>query len=143
MVVGFVLAVALIASLACGALPGQHTSAAAPAAYQLSGHLDLTFGDWSWDTIGGPCHGTGGYSDVVGGAQISVLNASGTIIGLGKLADGIGESTGFSPCILDFTVSGLPHTSIYQLRVNQRGAPSYSFADLQRARWTIAMTLGR
>jgi hypothetical protein len=125
--------------VACGGSQPQHSQAAA---YAVSGHLDLAYGDWTWSRIGEPCYGTGGYSDVASGAQVSVLNASGTILALGKLQDGMGESTGFSPCILNFSVQGLPHSDIYQLRVNQRGGPSYSFADLQRSHWTIAMTLG-
>lgn len=94
----------------------------------ISGKLELvdqnlaTFSD---DT----CAGSGGYSDLRGGAQVVVTSASGGTIGLGQLGEGQ-WTTGSKLCTFPFSVEAPAGQGFYGVEVTHRGSVKYSEADL-------------
>lgn len=68
---------------------------------------------------GRQCTGEGGYSDVRGGAQVVVFDASGKVLGSGFLQDGFHEP---GACVFRFSVADVPRgEGTYQVEVSHRG----------------------
>lgn len=112
--------------------------------FDLAGTLLLN-GRTSHDGNGG-CVGSGGYSDIVGGAPVTVYDHTGTVIAAGQL--GRGDDRGWTPtagtersnqCWFTFTVS-VPNADFYQVEVSHRGKQIYQRAQAQSGE--IALTLG-
>lgn len=84
------------------------------------------------------CWGSGGYNDLHAGAQILLVNEANVtlatgVLGPGKSGDG---------CIFAFALRPIPDAKFYQVKVNQRGGPSYSFAELEARNWQVELTIG-
>lgn len=93
--------------------------------------------------IGGTdfCRGTGAYDDIKAGAEVTVNNESGKIIGTSRLTDQpirVPEDR----CVLNFKVTGLPVADSYSIAVGRHGETTYSYADMQSSNWIVALTLG-
>lgn len=97
-------------------------------------HEGLAFGLRCW---GAPA---GGYSDIDIGAQVTVRDAGGVIIGTGSLSQG--EMDPGNGCHFPFRIIGLPEATFYSVQVSHRDGPSYSFAEMEAAGWDIALSLG-
>lgn len=112
-----------------------------PASMNITGTLTLrttSIGTGSADlpTDGSPCYGTGGYSDIADGAQVTVTDAAGKVVGLGKLSAGAYQT---DSCVFPFTVSGVVSGSqFYGIEVTHRGAVRYQGAAVK----SPALTLG-
>ncbi len=91
------------------------------------------------------CEGLGGYTDMRAGAQLVVKDEAGKVIGSGTLDQGhldILFDEGRAVCAFPFRVTGLPKAEQYQLGMGNRGSITYSFADLETAKWDVKLTLG-
>ena len=87
----------------------------------------------------GACAGSGGYSDIAAGTQVTVKNGDGTIIATGELEAGDG---GGATCTFPFTVESVPDSEFYSIEVGHRGALNYSKAELADADWNVDLSLG-
>lgn len=112
------------------------TSASASATFTASGELLLKRGEFSWNSAADPtCQGLNGYSDLQGGAQVTVTDASGKKLALGILAKGIAgdfstEADGTQragSCALSFAVTDVPKgVGPYGIEISHRGIQNYT-----------------
>jgi hypothetical protein len=110
----------------------------------VSGSVELKADQFVWET-GNPatCAGTGGYSDLHGGADVSIANAAGSTVAVGRFQTGTprgldASHTNAEWCSLWFTISGVPRgVGPYGLWVTHRGPNRYTEAELTRT-----LTLG-
>jgi hypothetical protein len=101
--------------------------AIAPATFDLRGSMTLVSGG-SYNA-GRSCQGSGGYSDIAGGASVTVYDAQGVVVATGSL--GPGASTA-GDCVFPISVPAVPDGSnFYQVEVSHRGKVTY---DVARAR---------
>jgi len=86
------------------------------------------------------CYGTGGYSDITAGLAVTVRSGDGTVIATGNLGTGTGGST---YCDFLLAVGDVPKEDFYSIEVGHRGELTYSFDEMVRRDWTVALTLGQ
>lgn len=96
----------------------------APRAFTVKGALVLT--DSGVLANGGTCQYYGdGYSDIEGGASVSIRDAAGKTIGLGSLLKG--KSVGDNTCAFFFTIKDVPDgEKFYGVEVTHRGVVQYT-----------------
>jgi hypothetical protein len=83
------------------------------------------------------CEGTGGYSDISEGTSVTVYDAAGTVLALGKLE---GSKFRNGDCEFTFTVTAVPAgEQFYQVEVAHRGKVSF---PSDKARSGVGLTLG-
>jgi hypothetical protein len=104
--------------------PEPSASTFEPATGTVSGVLTLPPGGSIND--GGPCRGWQGYDDIRGGAQVTVSNASGKVLQVGELDDGVlnNEGADYSSrsCEFRFAVADVPTGHrFYRVEVSHRG----------------------
>jgi zinc-ribbon domain len=143
LILGGVIFVALVAAAAVVGLGGS--GAVAPH-HAITGTLQLN--DTS-DASGGAhgitagvanqCNGSGGFSDIVPGTQVTVKDGDGKLLGTGTLSAGSGD---INHCSLTFTVAGVPEVAFYAIEVSHRGALDFSLAQMQTNGWIVGMSLG-
>lgn len=81
-------------------------------------------------------HGIGGgFSDIQNGTQVTVTDASGTLLGTGTLKHGHADLNGIE---WDFTIRQVPDTKWYQIEVGRRGAVDYTRAKIAKQNWNVA-----
>lgn len=116
------------------------------------------------------CRGGGGYDDQRAGAQVTVRNEAGDVIGIGRLSTGeygalrvdTGEpisslgmwrtSNGTKTddgdwayrglCVFTFTVELTEDSDFYEVQVADRNPLTHTRAELEAAGWEVALTLG-
>lgn len=110
----------------------------APGTFTLNGTVELIDPDESWNLP--VCQGSGGYSDLAGGANVVIRDGSDAIIGVGELNSGATQSR--SVCQFEFTIRDLLETGFYTISISGRDGPTYSFNDLELANWVIALSIG-
>jgi hypothetical protein len=135
----FTGAILLLAACSPAATPTPRPTSTAPAHTMMG---TFTLGPSS-SFIGGTdfCRGTGAYDDIKAGAEVTVKNESGKIIGTSQLTDQpirVPEDK----CVLNFQVTSLPVADSYSIAVGRRGEMTYSYADMQKANWMVALTVG-
>ncbi|WP_351232189.1 hypothetical protein [Streptomyces sp. NPDC002133] len=87
---------------------------------------------------GGSCTGDDGYDDLDVGTEVTISDASGTVVAADSLTTG--EVVGTS-CLFKFTVHGIPAGSkLYRVEVSHRGDLTKTEAELRKG--DIAFTLG-
>jgi hypothetical protein len=93
--------------------------------------------------VGQPCSGTGGYADIVAGANVTARNGDGKIIATEPLGPGRAQpgQTG-SDCLFEVTLKNLPETDFYSFEVSRRGQLNYSLDQLQAQGWAVDFVLG-
>ncbi len=105
--------------------------------YTVLGHLDLNSS--SIGRFAGHCNGTGGYSDLTGGAPVILRDEHGTIIASTVLRDG----QDMVVCRFSFTLLDVPDTAkFYAITVGRRGEISESHDELAADGWEFGLTLG-
>lgn len=88
-------------------------------------------------TDGGNCVLAGGYDDIQQGAQVTVKDQSGTIVGLGALDVGHIQT---GRCVFGFGVDDLPEgKDFYTVEVSHRGELKYTREGLRES---LTLTLG-
>lgn len=92
------------------------------------------------------CVGTGGYSDIGVGTQVTVKNEAGLIIATGSLEEGTlieGESAfAKDACRFPFAITDVPISAFYSFEVARRGALNYSHAEMESMGWQVDLSLG-
>lgn len=93
---------------------------------------------------GNRCQGTGGYSDLRIGSNVTVRDGAGTIVAVSKLEDGqfTAGSVGEGTCRLPFTISGVPEMPFYSIEIGRRSGYSISLDQLLQAGWTLDLSIG-
>ena len=89
-----------------------------------------------------PCPaGLGGHDDDIrDGTQVTVSDATGHVLGVGRLQGGTYDGATLS-VTWTFEVADLPERSLYSIEVAQRGASLYSLTVLRSNAWTIPVHL--
>lgn len=111
--------------------------------HTLTGTLQLADADGlATYEDGNSCSGSGGFRDIEGGAQVTVLNEDSSVVGIGGLSDGV-MADGY--CLFPFKVSNVAQSATYQIEIGSsgsRGMQRYSDADLSAAHYSVALSLG-
>ena len=95
-----------------------------PATFDLTGGLVLKQTGLTPDAA---CSGQRGYSDITGGAPVTVYNAAGSVVAVGALEDGVAGTRG---CIFQFTVADVPAGhGFYSYEITHRGKVTITEAD--------------
>ncbi|MBC3190987.1 hypothetical protein H7X46_07920 [Pseudonocardia sp. C8] len=89
-----------------------------------------------YPVAGGECRGQGGYSDIRGGATVTVYDAEGGVVGTGQLEPGAGS---YGQCTFFFEVRDVPRSDFYLVEVSHRGKVPYSAAEVAEG---IRMSIG-
>lgn len=97
--------------------------------------------------VGGDCSTDGGYADIRQGAQVTVTDESGTVVGVGSLAAGTTAEVSDAldmplamKCEFDFSVLEVPDGHpFYSVEVSHRGQLRYQRTALDKA---LELTLG-
>ena len=132
--VAVVAAAGFIALAGSGSLTPQHT---------ISGSFDVLATDQTFPSIqmvGSGCQGTGGYADIVPGAQVTLKDGDGKTLGSTQLSSGTGTT---SSCTFTFSIDNVPEVPFYSLEVSHRGAITESLAQMQADAWAFGLTLGK
>lgn len=125
-----------VAGAALAALAGcSHT--AKP--IDIHGTLTLRSGSQVVDAM--ECTGSDGYDDIAKGAQVTITDAAGKTIAVGKLGRGqrVAGAQYFGDCQFPFSIKAPGGESFYGVEVSHRGVTRYSAADAGHA---ITLTLG-
>ncbi|MFJ8271465.1 hypothetical protein ACIQ8G_14130 [Streptomyces sp. NPDC094154] len=135
------------AVLAIGAGLGAAAVGACWAGMSLAGQSGDSFstdGTLTVTGVGGgldsgePCSGTGGYSDIHFGTQVTITDAAGALVAMGSL--GLGQKTE-QGCEFPFTVDDItPGSKLYTVEVSHRGGLSKAEDELRTG--SLAFTLG-
>ncbi len=126
---------------ACG--PGAPTPSPSPSTHPISVALDLTGHSDTIKQVGQTgCTGAGGYADIAPGAQFTIKDAGGTLIGFGSFTES--HITLASPihCSLQGTADNVPDAAIYTVEVGRRGAINFTREQLEANGWLAQLTLG-
>ena len=107
-----------------------------PSTYSATGSFTLVDGVWD---VGESCPGSGGYSDIRTGTQVTVRNQDGTILATSRL--GGGTATTLVRCEFLFEVASLPEAAFYSFEVSHRGEITYSFEDMKASSWDVGLIL--
>lgn len=87
---------------------------------------------------GEPCSGTGGYSDISFGTQVTITDAAGTLVAMGNLSLGRKTKQG---CEFPFTVDDItPGSKFYTVEISRRGGLTKTEDQLRAGE--LAFTLG-
>lgn len=131
------IAIALFVA-ACGgpaATPVPSPTAAPPT---IIGSLTVK-DSFSQANLDAPCQGVPDhYPEVKQGAQVTVTDGAGAIVGLGTL---IAPTSGKAPCVFTFTVQ-VTQVPFYQITIASHSGLKYTLAEMQAANWTVTTTLG-
>jgi hypothetical protein len=84
------------------------------------------------------CVALGGFDDIATGAQITVRDESGTIIGVGELEPIYLVDQ--DRCVFTFTVD-VPSATFYTVEMGRRGSISYSRDELDEANWQLYLSI--
>jgi hypothetical protein len=139
--IGLLLIFGLVAIVRSGG--STDTPPAAPESRTIAGAVDLNASvGRATAAAGSPCTGTSGYNDVREGAQVLVVDEANKTIATASLSAGSFQPQRGALCTFTFSVPNVPRASFYQVKVNQRGGPTYSFAEMETRGWRVDLTLG-
>ncbi|WP_326606712.1 MULTISPECIES: hypothetical protein [unclassified Streptomyces] len=108
-----------------------------PGTFSTTGSIFLADSD-GFVSDGKKCMGKGGYEDLRAGTEVTVTDASGSVVAADSLALGkvVGET-----CMFKFTVHDIPVGSkLFRIEVSHRGAITKTEAELRLGE--LALTLG-
>ena len=99
---------------------------------------------------GGECRGTGAYEDLRSGVPVVVRNDRDEQVGTGTLrarpaptsADGTVPLAERRRCVWEFAVPNLGAEAVYSVAIGNRGAVAYTHDELDKAGWTVQISLG-
>lgn len=115
-----------------------------PPTFNLQGSLELADTASIGGIPGSLCVASNGYSDVVEGAPVTVYDATGKAIALGRLGKGNWVGTGVGKpggsCVYPFTVQNVPASDVLSVEVSHRGKVNVTLNDAKAGK--IALALG-
>lgn len=124
---------------------GGPAASATRATHDIQGTFDLMLdrGLVGGERTGDSCAGEGGYGDIGPGVQVVVRDQSGETIGAGDLSAGtLGRDPTVWTCQFTFTIPDVPAATFYEVEVGDRGALTYSAAEMEEQDWQVGFTLG-
>ncbi|UQS21421.1 hypothetical protein L1857_00545 [Amycolatopsis thermalba] len=108
-----------------------------PTTFTVTGTFTLKDGVTAYAPDGGDCQGSRGYSDISGGAQVTVYTSSGSVAAIGQL--GPGRHGPSVSCQFDIVIPNVPTgQGPYQIEVSHRGKIGFSEQEANR----VAISLG-
>lgn len=115
-----------------------------PESNKVAGLLVFDGGTWT-GPAGALCstYGESAAADVQPGAQVTVKNANGSVIGAGALGKGgqvLASGTTYF-CGYHFSVSQLPKSDFYQFSLGSRPPVTYSYAQMQASGWRARLSV--
>ena len=140
LVLGAVIFVAIVAAAGVVALAG---SGSLTPHHTIAGTFDVLATDQTFPSlqmVGSACEGTGGYADISPGAQVTLKDGDGKVLGTTQLQMGSGST---SSCTFKFSIDSVPEVPFYSLEVSHRGAITDSLAQMQAHNWAFGLTLGK
>jgi len=132
--VAVIAAAGFVALAASGTLTPHHT---------INGAFVLLDTDPTYSsikTVGSGCEGTGGYSDLSPGAQVTLRDGDGKTLGSTALSEGSGSSTS---CTFTFSIPNIPEVPFYAVEISHRGQVTNSLADMRANGWTFSLSIGK
>jgi hypothetical protein len=132
-----VAAVVLVGAAAVGLLALTTTSTRT-----VEGSATLVDSDFSRQSVGASCSGSGGYSDLRAGASMRLADGEGATIATTNLAPGVVPRSG--RCLFSFTFDEIPDVDFYAVTIGggRRGELSYSREELEAKNWEIDLSIG-
>jgi hypothetical protein len=122
--------------------PESESPSPSVATFSFTGTLDAAGGTSQSGITGQPCASLD-YPDVRAGVPVTVRDANGQQVGLGRLDEGrfLKPSDGSQPrCVFPFVVIGVTDgASLYEVEVGSRGGSTYSREELLEG---ISLRLG-
>ena len=102
-------------------------------------HGTMTLIDTKIEAEGGfGCRGSGGFSDIAAGKQVTVTDATSKVIGVGTFGPGQpGRDVPNVVCVFEFSIPNLPGVEFYGIEAQRRGTLHYSLEEMKRRDWTI------
>lgn len=107
---------------------------------QVSGLLELYGDESSVENNGTECWGVGGYGDIQEGAEVTIRDGSGELIGSGNLD--AGSTVGDGTCTFLWFIDDVSEVDFYEIEVSSRGALTYSKAEMEEANWIVQGSIG-
>lgn len=146
---GLVVVVGIIIVLVAAAGGGDSKPTPRPAAavppspttQAITGTLTLTDTDAFW-TQGSTCSGSGGYSDLDIGGQVTLTDDSGKIIGSTTLSTGTASSSSECEFAFRFDQPIVPTARFYSVEVTHRGKITDSADELRASGWAFSLSIG-
>jgi hypothetical protein len=90
-------------------------------------------------TLGGECHGSGGYSEIADGASVTVYDAAGKVDAVGMITKP--QSLTGMGCAFSIVVSDVPNgEKFYQVEITHRGKVTVTADDAKAGR--VSLSLG-
>src|SRR5690606_3277025 len=76
---------------------------------------------------------SGGYADIVDGAQVLLLDSHGEPVAKGRLSAGETSDEDMKYCVFPFEISeaAVEEGSLYSVQISHRDGPTYSVDELQ------------
>jgi hypothetical protein len=111
--------------------------------YSIQG--DLTLLDSRISGTADNCYGSGGYSDIEAAMPVTIKDGTGKIIATGKTGAGSqpsGSEFASVQCIFVFKIDNVPKVDFYSIEIGRRGALNYSFDEIQKRNWKVALSIG-
>jgi hypothetical protein len=115
-----------------------------PRTETITGSITLFDDDeWRGRTVGTSCSGSGGYSDMRGGAPVVVRDENDELIGSSFVSEGVLETS--TSCSFSFVVEGVRTSKFYAVTLisERRGAQTLSHDDLTARDWRLDLSLGK
>lgn len=110
-------------------------AAAVPQVFALSGVMVLRKG---YDGSNDACFGTGGFSDIAAGAQVTVTDQAGATIALGKLTTG--RARGEGGCSFGFYILDVPlGKGFYGVEVSHRGVIRFAESEVTTSQVKVSL----
>jgi hypothetical protein len=103
--------------------------------------LKGTFTLWGVTAQPNPCAPRPGFTDVVSGARVAATDGHGRALSASSLGHPRSDPFHFG-CVFTFTLKHLPLSQAYVIAVAHRDGLTYSYDDLARAGWRVALNLG-
>jgi hypothetical protein len=101
-----------------------------PTTLVVLGSLVLIDPEEGW-RVGRSCEGAGGYHDIYAGAQVSVYDPAGRVVGLARLVGGEGlRGPSSVVCAFTFAVSVPAGLGFYSFEVTHRGKVTFPESEL-------------
>ena len=114
--------------------------------WTVVGDVNVTDPSFASSAAGRQCSGenTVAFRDAVPGAEVTVTDQTGAVIGSGQLEPGaiVAVTTSTATCQFEFSVSSLPDRSAYVFHLGHRPPVLFTKAQLEAAAWNPQLRLG-
>jgi hypothetical protein len=124
-----------------GSTPRPAAVPSSPTTQHITGTLTLNDSDAFWSQ-GSSCSGSGGYSDLDIGGQVTLTDDTAKIIGATTLS--AGTATSSSECDFNFAFDQpiVPSARFYSVEVTHRGKITDSADELRVSGWAFSLSIG-